>query len=35
MMHLDEMYRREMIPGKRAYKVRIEEEVLKLEALHL
>ena len=30
-MHLDEMYRHEMIPGKRAYKVRIEEEVLKLE----
>ncbi len=33
-MHLDEMYRCEMIPGKRAYRVRIEEEeVLKLEVL--
>lgn len=32
-MHLDEMYRREMIPGKRVNKVRIEEEVLKLEVL--
>lgn len=30
-MHLDEMYQHEMVPGKRAYKVRIEEEVLKLE----
>lgn len=32
-MHLDEMYRHEMIPGKRAYRVKIEEEVLKLEVL--
>lgn len=33
MMHLDEMYRHEMITGKRAYMVRIEEEVMKPEVL--
>lgn len=30
-MHLNEMYRHGMIPGKRVYKIRIVEEVLKLE----
>ena len=32
-INLDEMYRRQMIPRKKAYAVMVEKEILKLEAL--